>query len=95
MGTLVRKAQPVVFTEVAVHADVEITVALDYQGADMAFIHIGHEAYTMLCCADAESLDLLAAVAADGARQLRERIEANKRPPTVNGDADPSAGTVA
>ena len=87
------KEQPVVFTEVGLHVDVDIT--LDWcKSGDTPLIYIGHDSHTMLCFADAESLDLLAAVAADGARQLRERIEAYKRPPATN-DADPSAGAVA
>ena len=82
------KEQPVVFTEVGLHGDVEIT--LDWSG-ETPLIYIGHDSHTMLCFADAESLDRLAAVAADGARQLRERIKAYKRPPSASG-ADSSGG---
>jgi hypothetical protein len=59
-----------------VHADVEITLAVDrYCGAA---IHFGHEGPDLIMdFADVDSLERLATVAADGARQIRARIAAN------------------
>lgn len=79
MGARVTTEPPVVFTEIGVHAEVEITLDWDGSG-DMPLIHIGHEARTTMTFADVESLEQLAAVAAEGARQLQVRFEANKRP---------------
>lgn len=73
MGALVRKEQPVVFTEVGLHADVEITLDWDNSGA-IPLIHIGSEARTTLTFAEVDSLERLAAVAAEGARQFQERL---------------------
>jgi hypothetical protein len=84
---------PLVFTEIGVHADVEITLAMDRSGGEMALIDIGHEGHTRMTFADVDSLERLAAVAVEGARQLQERIDARKRPPASSTDAGASVAT--
>lgn len=67
-----------VYANVGVHADVEITLTMDRhggEGATIAFGHTGPDLNIDFC--DVDSLQRLAAVAADGARQLQERIDAN------------------
>ncbi len=65
-----------VYASVGMHADVEITLAMDRHGGVGAEIHIGGDGPDLtMDFADVDSLDRLAAVAADGARQLRERAE--------------------
>ena len=73
METLVRKEQPVVFTEIGVHGDVEIRLDWD-KGGNIPLIRLGDEARTTLTFADVDSLERLAAVAAAGARQFQERL---------------------
>lgn len=63
------------FANVGVHADVEIRLAMypdGGEGATIAFGHTGPELTIEFC--DVDSLERLAAVAADGARQLQDRI---------------------
>lgn len=65
-----------VYANVGVHADVEITLAVDRSCG--AAIHFGHDGPDLIMdFADVDSLERLATVAADGARQLRARIAAN------------------
>jgi hypothetical protein len=73
VGALVRKEQPVVFTEVGLHTDVEITLDWD-KGGDLPLIYLGDEARMTLTFADVDTLERLAAVAAEGARQFQERM---------------------
>lgn len=72
MGALVRNEQPLVFTEIGLHADMEITLGWDGSG-EMPIIRIGDDGRTRLTFADADSLERLSAVAASGARQHRQR----------------------
>lgn len=72
MGTVVREDKALVYANVGVHAEVEITLAMDREGD--AAIHFGHSGPDVIMeFADVDSLERLAAVAADGARRLRER----------------------
>ena len=58
-----------VYANVGVHAGVEISLTVDRHSAA---IHIGHDGPDLVMdFADVNSLERLAAVAADGARQLR------------------------
>jgi limonene-1,2-epoxide hydrolase len=69
-----------VFANVGVHADVEITLTMDRDGGEGATIAFGHTGPDLsIDFIDVDSLQRLAAVAADGARQLQERIDANTR----------------
>jgi hypothetical protein len=71
-----RNSHATVYANVGVHADVEITVAVDrYCGATIQFGDSGPD--LIMDFADVDSLERLATVAADGARQLRARIAAN------------------
>ena len=78
MGTRVRREPATVFANVGVHSDVEIKLTMERDGGEGATIGFGHTGpeLTIEFC-DVDSLRRLAAVAADGARQLRERIAAN------------------
>lgn len=70
--------QPYVYSNVGVHAGVEITLSLNRHGETSAEIHIGGDGPALtIDFADVDSLEHLAAVAADGARQLRDRAAAN------------------
>ena len=63
-----------VYANVGVHAGVEITLAEEHNGGIGAAIYIGHDGPDLIMdFADIDSLERLAAVAADGARQLRTR----------------------
>lgn len=75
MGAQVRKEPPAVYANVGVHTDVEIKLVMypDGENAAIAFGHTGPELTIEFC--DVDSLERLAAVAADGARQLQERID--------------------
>lgn len=65
-----------VCANVGVHADVEITLTVDRHCG--AAIHFGHDGPDLIMdFADVDSLERLAMVAADGARELRTRIAAN------------------
>lgn len=77
MGALVRNEEPLVFTEIGVHVDMEITLGWDGSG-EMPIIRIGTEGRTRLTFADADSLDRLSTVAAEGAQQHRQRNAAEK-----------------
>jgi hypothetical protein len=75
VGARIRKAPADVFVDVGVHADVEITLTMERDGgagASIAFGHTGPDLTLEFC--DVDALERLAAVAADGARQLRERL---------------------
>jgi len=64
-----------VYAIIGVHAGVEITLTMDRPGESGAEIHIGREGPDLtMDFADAESLERLATVAADGARRLRDRV---------------------
>lgn len=66
-----------VYANVGVHAGVEITLAVERHGAT---IHIGHDGPDLIMdFADVDSLERLATVAADGARQLRARTTGTDR----------------
>ena len=78
MGARIRRAPADVFVDVGVHADVEITLTMERDGearASIAFGRTGPDLTLEFC--DVDSLARLAAVAADGARQLGERIGGN------------------
>jgi hypothetical protein len=76
-----------VFANVGVHADVEITLTLEHDGGEGATIRFGLDGPDVkMDFADLDSLERLGAVAADGARQLRARITANN--PAAAGDAE-------
>lgn len=63
-----------VYANVGVHAGVEITLSMAPQGGLGAEIYFGHDGPDLaMDFADADSLERLAEVAADGARQLRAR----------------------
>ena len=71
-----RNNHATVYANVGVHVDVEITLTVDRCCG--AAIHFGHDGPDLVMdFADVDSLERLAAVAADGARQLRERSDAN------------------
>lgn len=75
MGALVRTEQPLVFTEIGLHTDMEII--LDWDGSGMMpTIRIGDDGRVMLTFADTDSLERLSAVAAEGARQFQARVAA-------------------
>lgn len=77
MGARVRKDPASVYANVGVHDEVAITLALQDGDAEGAQIHFGCTGPELILdFADVESLERLAAVAADGARQLRERLTA-------------------
>jgi hypothetical protein len=61
-----------VYASVGVHAGVEITLSVERQGELGAEIHFGHDGPDLIMdFADADSLERLAEVAAEGARQVR------------------------
>jgi hypothetical protein len=63
-----------VYASVGVHAGVEITLSMAPQGELGAEIYFGHDGPDLVMdFADADSLERLAEVAKDGARQLRAR----------------------
>jgi hypothetical protein len=74
MLTGVRKDRPTIYASVGVHADVGITLTVYGDSDAGAAINFGPDGPD-LCIefADVESLERLAAVAADGVRQLRGR----------------------
>jgi len=87
--TRIRKEPAMVYANVGVHADVEITLAMERDGGETAAIHFGHTGPEVIMdFADVDSLERLALVAADGARRLRDRIAANRAATAVD-DADP------
>jgi hypothetical protein len=70
-----RNDQALVYATVAVQSGVEITLAMDRDAGPGAAIHFGHVGPDVIMdFADPDSLERLAIVAADGARQLRARI---------------------
>ena len=75
-----RNGSASVFANVDVSADVEITLVMERDGGETAMIHFGRGEDLVLEFTDPDSLDLLAAVAVDGARQLRERLSENRHP---------------
>jgi hypothetical protein len=78
MAASIRRDPASVYANVGVHTGVEITLALDAQDGEAAAIKFGHTGPELIVdFADVDSLERLSAVAADGARRLRERIEAN------------------
>ncbi|MPZ85237.1 MAG: hypothetical protein GEV28_34555 [Actinophytocola sp.] len=87
----VRKDRALVYANVGVHADVEIALAMDLDGGEGAAIHFGHDGPDLIMdFADVDSLERLAAVAADGARRLRARLTAHDdRAAAPNADVDP------
>jgi len=63
-----------VYASVGVHAGVEITLSMAPQDELGAEIYFGHDGPDLVMdFADVDSLERLAEVAADGARQLRAR----------------------
>jgi len=71
----VRKDPALVYASVGVHEDVEISLVMERDGGEGASIHFGRSGPDVIMeFADVDSLERLAAVAADGARQLRERL---------------------
>ncbi len=73
MEARTRNEHALVYTNVGVHAAVEITLALDGDGGEASAIHFGQDGPDLILdFADLDTLERLAAVAADGARQLRE-----------------------
>jgi hypothetical protein len=74
VGERVRNESALVYANVGVHDDVEIALALYSDGGQGAAIHFGLNGPDLILdFADLDSLERLATVAADGARQLRER----------------------
>ena len=71
-----RNEEPVVFSEVALHSDVYIWVEFEKPGVESASVCFGRDGRFRVTCANVDDLERLATVAADGARQLRERIAA-------------------
>lgn len=78
MGTCARHEPALVFSSVGVHAEVEIAVGMPPGEAESAWICFGRNEGLTLDFADVDSLELLAGVAGEGARLLRERIAANR-----------------
>jgi hypothetical protein len=75
----VRKDPASVYANVGVHAGVAIALVADPDDGDGAFIHIGDDGPDVIMdFADADSLELLSQVAAEGARVIRQR-EAKRR----------------
>ncbi len=73
MGARVRNDPALVYTNVGVHDDVEITLVMERD--EGAAIHLGRRGPDVIMeFADVDSLERFAAVAAEGARLLRERI---------------------
>jgi hypothetical protein len=70
-----RTDKATVYTNVGVHGGVEIMVEPYDDGGDGAAVHFGFDG-PELCIdfADVDSLERLATAAADGVRQLRERL---------------------
>jgi hypothetical protein len=72
-----------VHASVGVHAGVEISLVVERHGGISAAIYIGQDGPDLaMDFDDIDSLERLAAVAADGARQLRARAAANGLDPT-------------
>jgi hypothetical protein len=87
MGASVWQELPSVYADVAVRAGMAITLAMDGEDGEGASINFGHDGPQLsLDFADVDSLERLAAAAADGARQLRERIAANARRTVRSGE---------
>lgn len=81
MEARVRSAHAVVYANIGVHADVEITLEVDLEGGEGATIRFGHLGPDVIMdFADADSLERLANLAADGARQLRDRTTSDRVP---------------
>jgi hypothetical protein len=73
--THVRTDPALVYATIGVHTDVEITLSMERDGGLGAAIHFGRTGPDVIMdFADVDSLERLAVVAADGARQLRDRI---------------------
>lgn len=65
------------YANVGVHADVAISLAVESDG-DGAVIRFGDTGPDLILdVADLDSMERLAAVAAEGARQMRERLAAH------------------
>ena len=80
MGARVRTEPPQMCAHVAAHADMEITLAVERAGGEGASIHFGCDGPELsIDFADADSLERLSAVAADGARQVRDQTAGNTR----------------
>jgi hypothetical protein len=67
-----------VFTQVGVHADVEIELHLATADGESAWIEFGRNEGLVVDFNDVDSLERLAAVAAEGAQLLQARIEDNR-----------------
>ena len=78
MGTRVG-TEPVIFTNVGMRSDVEIGLTMYRDDAEGATLSFGCNGEVTVEFCDVDSLERLAAVAADGARQLQERIDANSQ----------------
>ena len=73
MGARVRNGPALVYANVGVDEDVEITLVMERD--EGAAIHLGRRGPDVIMeFADADSLERLAVVATEGARLLRERI---------------------
>lgn len=72
-----RRAPATVVANVGVHDDVEIMLTMARDNGESAAITFGHQDDMTVEFSDVDSLERLAAIALDGARQLRERIAAN------------------
>ena len=84
-----RNDKATVYANVGVHADVAIRLALYGDGEDGAAIHFGNDGPD-LCIdfADVDSLERLAVVAADGVRQLRQRVTTTDRAVVSGSEVD-------
>ena len=72
-----RNEPALVFTQVGVHAEVEIEVHLATADGESAWLQFGRNEGLTVDFTDVDSLERLAAVAAQGARLLQARIDAN------------------
>jgi hypothetical protein len=96
MGARVREGKALVYVDVGVQADVEITLVMDRDGGEGAAIQFGLDGPDVIMeFVDVDSLERLAAVAAEGARQLRDRITTNDRAAAPASDGDLLVGAGA
>jgi hypothetical protein len=74
-----RDEPAIVYANLCVHDDIEITLDYCAKGGDSARIHFGRSQEMVLEFIDAESMTRLATAAIEGAAELRRRIEASNR----------------
>jgi hypothetical protein len=79
METRVRTDRVSVYSNVCVHDGIELVLSYGDKDGDSAKILVGQQEEVMLEFTDVASLERFAAMAAEGAAGLTQRIEASRR----------------